>query len=139
MNSTRSWHKPNLYAVRTPHHGAPPGFTLLNMHDDTDMWAPLAHRLLQEYRERETSQAAFTAEDLPPEVVSALEQHSTGDTRQFANFAAAVAAAPDQACRLIFGLIDGYHAPTKPLMRCLSRNHNDSGFTASRNSHQWAN
>lgn len=68
------------------------------MHDHTISAhdAPLPHRLLQDYRERESSEAAFTADDLPPEVVSALEDHSTGDTRQFANFAAAVAAAPDQ-------------------------------------------
>lgn len=72
-----------------------------NDEDDTVTDAQ-TERLLREYREQESSQGALTTDDLPPEVISALEQNSTADTRQFANFAAAVAAAPEQVLRYCF-------------------------------------
>lgn len=59
-------------------------------------------RLIREYHDREITQGTYTAEDLPPEVVSTLEQHSSVDTRQFADFAAAVASAPEQVLRYCF-------------------------------------
>ena len=58
-------------------------------------------RLLQEYSERQAVEGALTAEDLPPEVLSAVEQNATPDARHFASFAAAVASAPEQVLAVI--------------------------------------
>ena len=51
---------------------------------------------MREYQAQEASQDALTAEDLPPELLSAVEANTTEGARQFASFAAAVAAAPEQ-------------------------------------------
>lgn len=56
----------------------------------------LRYRLLQEYAARQEAEGALTPEELPPEVLSAVERNITADARHFASFAAAVASAPEQ-------------------------------------------
>ncbi len=53
-------------------------------------------RLLQEYTARQAAEGELSSEELPADVLSAVEQSATAETRHFASFAAAVANAPEQ-------------------------------------------
>ena len=62
---------------------------------------PLQCRLLSEYAARQAAEGALSPEELPAEVLSAVEQSATEDTRHFASFAAAVASAPEQVLNVL--------------------------------------
>lgn len=59
-------------------------------------FSALTRRLLQEYTARQAAEGEFTAEELPADVLSAVEQSATEETHHFASFAAEVASAPEQ-------------------------------------------